>query len=108
MFKLFKGKDNNLLGNIYVVEGGTYGGDYLVLMEEKETSYIFFVLPDKTKREILIDDFDRGIELKILTFLEKLPKQVFKECKKEFSGINNNIWTSSDQFKLPAQLAGNQ
>lgn len=85
---IFK-KSNSLIGNFYVVQGGTYGGDYLVLIEETPVSYTFLVLPEKQKRLIPIEDFNRGLENKIVKLLEKLPKYVFEVCKKEFDSINN-------------------
>lgn len=88
--KLLK-KTKSLIGNFYVVEGGTYGGDYLVLMEENPLNYIFFVLPDKQRRIITKEDFDRGIENKVVKLIEKLPNYVYEVCKKEYNTINNNI-----------------
>ena len=87
--KLLK-KDKSLKGNIYVVQGGTYGGDYLVLVEESILKYNFLVLPDKLKRIIEKEDFERGIKNKVVKLIEKLPNYVFEVCKKEFDSINNN------------------
>jgi hypothetical protein len=99
---LFK-PNKSLVGNIYVVDGGTYGGDYLVLMEENALNYTFLILPDKKKRIVTREDFKRGLDNRVVKFLEKLPSFVFKECKKEYDLINKDIWTSSDQFKSQAQ-----
>lgn len=88
--KLLK-KDKSLKGNIYVVEGGTYGGDYLVMMEENALNYNFLVLPDKTRRIIEKEDFERGLQNKIVKLIEKLPNYVFEVCKKEYSDINTSI-----------------
>lgn len=104
---LFK-RQKSYIGQIFVVDGGTYAGDYLVVMEENNDSVTCLVLPDKEKRHIKKIDFERGLELKILTFLEKLPKYVLKVCKQEYDTLNNGIWTSSDLSELQAQSAGSQ
>jgi hypothetical protein len=103
---LFK-KNKSLVGNFYVVQGGIYGGDYLVLIKETATELTFLVLPDKQKRTISIEDFNRGLKNKIVKLIERLPNYVFEECKKEYDIINKDIWTLSDQYKLQAQSADN-
>lgn len=89
--KLFqKNKLSNIaISNFYVVDAGTYGGDYLVLIEQIENSLTFLVLPDMTKRVIQVEDFKRGLDNGVVNFLEKLPKSIFKTCKTQFSKINN-------------------
>lgn len=108
MIKRWLSKDKSYIGQIFVVEGGTYAGDYLVVVEEDDNVVYCLVLPDKQRREINKKDFVRGLELKIVTFLEKLPKYVLKVCKSEYNTLNNNIWTSLDLSELQAQSAGNQ
>lgn len=76
------------VGDFYVVQGGTYGGDYLMLMEKKEDGLHFFVLPDKKKRIINEKDFDRGRKNKIVEFIENVPSAVLKDCKYEYSRLN--------------------
>jgi hypothetical protein len=83
-----KPKSTHVEGNIYVVDAGTYGGEYLVLIEDLVKSYSFLVLPEKQKRVIEVEVFTRGINNKVVTFLEKLPKHVFKVCKTEYEKIN--------------------
>jgi hypothetical protein len=105
--KWFLKKKKSFVGQIFVVDGGIYAGDYLVVIEEKNDIISCLVLPDKSRRDIKQNDFKRGIDLKILTFLEKLPKYVFKVCKQEYDTLNKSIWTSSDLSELQARLADN-
>lgn len=83
----------HVVGNFYVVDAGTYGGDYLLLIEvdEQNKNYKFLALPDMKKRDITFDVFSRGIEYKVVNFIEKLPKKVFKTCKQQYEAINTSI-----------------
>ena len=106
--KWFFKDQKSYVGQIFVVDGGTYAGDYLVVMEENNDGVSCLVLPDKQKRFIKRVDFERGLDLKILTFLEKLPKYVLKVCKQEYGTLNNSVWTSSDLSELQARSADSQ
>lgn len=78
------------VSNLYVVNAGSYGGDYLVLMEVNSLSYTFLVLPDMIKRIIEKDVFLNGLEKKVVKFMEKLPNYVYKTCKSQYNSINTN------------------
>jgi hypothetical protein len=80
-------------GNIYVVDAGTYAGEYLVLMEIDcvNDNLKFMTLPDFIKRDMSFDIFNRGLSYKVVNFLETLPKNVFKTCKQQYENINTNI-----------------
>jgi hypothetical protein len=105
--KWFSKEAGSYVGQIFVIDGGVYAGEYLVVMEEKNDMVYCLVLPDKQKREIKKEDFKRGLDLKILTFLEKLPKYVLKVCKSEYNTLNKGVWTSLDQSELQAQSVDN-
>jgi hypothetical protein len=76
-------------GNSYAVESGTFCGETLVLIELKEDKLFFLCLPALTIKEITKADFDRGLENKIVKFIENLPKFAFKTCKKQYQLIQN-------------------
>ena len=88
--KLFrKNKETDIQEcNLYVVDAGTYGGDYLVLIQKQSNDLTFLVLPEIQKRTIEITVFQRGIDNGVVKFLEKLPKSIFKTCKLQFDKIN--------------------
>ena len=92
LFKKYKNKtvkkEEVTIGDFFVVQGGTYGGDYLLLMEKQNEDLYFFVLPDKVKRVIKNNDFLRGKENKIVAFLERVPNSVLKDCKIEYNRLN--------------------
>ena len=71
-------------GNSYAVESGTFCGETLVLIELKEDKLFFLCLPALTIKEITRADFDRGLENKIVKFIENLPKFAFKTCEKQY------------------------
>jgi len=81
------------IGNIYVVDAGTYGGDYLVLIESdfEKNCFSFIALPEMSKRDIEVEVFERGVAYKVVNFIEKLPQEVFETCKQQYKAINNNI-----------------
>lgn len=81
-------KEEIKVGDFFVVQSGTYGGDYLLLMEKNKDDFHFFVLPDKTKRVIKEADFLRGRENNIVAFIESVPVAILKDCKTEYSRLN--------------------
>lgn len=89
--KWFKKQNKNVFepGHIFVVGAGTYGGDYLVLIEQTLKDFIFLVLPEMQKRVIDRETFQRGIDNKVVECIEKLPAYAFNACKIQFEGINN-------------------
>lgn len=80
-------------GCIYVVDAGTYGGEYMVLMEVDLASnnLKFLILPDFQIRDITLEVFNRGLDMNIVKLLEKLPNKVYKTCKQQYDLLNNSI-----------------
>lgn len=87
IFRRNKSKEPEI-SNLYVVDAGTYGGDYLVLMDTDILRYHFLVLPDMIKRDIEKEIFNEGIKNKVVKFIEKLPSFVFNTCKSQYATIN--------------------
>lgn len=92
-FKKNKKKLIHEAGNIYVVDAGTYGGDYLVLIDTDYSNglFKFLALPDLSKRDILFETFERGVSFKVVNFIEKLPQNIFETCKQQYETINNAV-----------------
>jgi hypothetical protein len=97
-----KGKSKEIThtpGNIYVVDGGTYGGDYLVLIKTDYVNFYFLNLGNMSPQNIEFETFQRGYKNKIVKFIEKLPKYVFYTCKQQYEQINNSTHESSETNK---------
>lgn len=77
-------------GCLFVVNKGSYGGDYLVLIKKENTNFKFLVLPDLQSRDIEEEVFTRGIELEVVKFIEVLPISIFNTCKLQYEKINNS------------------
>ena len=90
--KWFKPKKDKgfKVGSFFVIDKGGFGGDYLVLIEIDNLNLKFLVLPDLEKRVIEVDVFNRGVELKVVKFIEVLPNSVFKTCKLQYEKINTS------------------
>jgi len=79
-------------GNIYVVDGGDYGGDYIVLIKTDYLNLSFLNLGNMATQTIELDTFRRGFNYGVVRYLEKLPKYVFKVCKTQYEQINNSTY----------------
>ena len=69
---------------IYAVSHGTYCGEFFVLMEEEDKCFNFLSLPSMVIRQILKDDFRRGIENAIVEPVEIIPKKYFNFLQKQY------------------------
>ncbi len=70
-------------GNLYAVHHGDYAGQMFALVNINEKSYNFLAMPDMKNIKVPTNDFDKGKE-KIIKFVEKLPKDVFKVIKAQY------------------------
>lgn len=70
------------VGDMYAVNAGTYGGMYLVAVEEKEQEYMFVTLPDRVVLNVPVSDINDGIDKDIITHVASLPDGVYAYCKK--------------------------
>jgi hypothetical protein len=61
-----------------------------VFMEKQDTEYCFLSLPDMKIRQVPIEKFDMGLKEKILDTVNKLPKDVYDTCQKQYK-INKTI-----------------
>jgi hypothetical protein len=83
---------NDLLNNMYFVNAGEKCGQFIILLEfdSKTKTYSILGLPESEAIYIIQKDINMGIEHKILDFVQKLPKDVIKDCKNEFQYRINN------------------
>jgi len=85
-------KAEKLLGSVYFVRYGDRIGQFLIFIEfvEDTNSYSLLGLPESEAVYITQQDIDKAITHKVLEFVEKLPSDVFEDCKKEFEYRANN------------------
>jgi len=79
---------------LYAITGGKYLGELFVFIEDKNDTFSFLSLPDMKIRDIPSEKFDFGIENKIIDVVEKLPKEVFEVCKKQYYK-NKTVFSST-------------
>ncbi len=81
--------ENDYEGNVYFINAGSIKGDYFLIVGKRDDlTYIFFNLtPDKegvktidVPCEVLVS----GLKNKIVDFVERLPYNIYEECKDEY------------------------
>ena len=104
--KVFK-KDKNLVKRVYAVEGGFLIGHFITMIDYNEIEKKYDVLAcklDETEPKALqIDEKDikEGIEKGVLTFIETLTRQIYRECKKEYKILKTlNILKEKNNEKI--------
>jgi len=70
--------------HVYAVCGGKYLGEMFVFMEQQDTEYYFLSLPAMQIRQVPIEKFDTGLKEKILDVVNKLPKDIYNICQKQY------------------------
>lgn len=70
---------------MYAITDGQYKGDFLVFTTNKPINqyYEMISLPELTTLSIPEDDIKKGIELKILDYVERLSRSVYNELEKQ-------------------------
>jgi len=66
---------------MYAVNRGDFAGEFFVFIKVNDNyNYEFLSLPKMLLRTVPISAFQNGVKHKIISFIEKLPKQVFSVC----------------------------
>ena len=78
-------------GCVYAVTAGRFLGELLVFIETNEKKFKFLSLPTMTIRDVPSDKFDVGIKSKIIDFVERLPKDIFTTCVKQYRKNLNTL-----------------
>ena len=87
--KFFK-RNNNLKRQVYAVEHGSLLGYFLTVIDFDEVGKKYLVLGCKMDNisskalEIPEKDMKLGIEKKLLTYVETLGRNIFRDCKREY------------------------
>lgn len=74
---LNKFKHSPKSGNIYAVNTGQYIGEFVVVVSLVKSTVNTISLPKLRVRPIPYDAFEHALNNKIMTFIEKLPVDVF-------------------------------
>ena len=79
-------QDKKLIKSMYFVKFGERTGQFLIFIDfdEETNSYSLLALPESEPVYITKTDIDKALSYKVMEFIEKLPNDVFKDCKKEF------------------------
>jgi hypothetical protein len=70
--------------HIYAVTAGDYVGQFFVYIEKVDNSYCFLTLPDMYVRYVPTQEFEDGIDKKIVDPVEKMPLEVFNICVAQY------------------------
>jgi hypothetical protein len=86
---------NDYEGNVYFINAGSVKGDYFVVVGKRdENNFIFFNLtPDKESVksiDVPSDALISGLKNKIVDFVERLPYNIYEECKNEYLKNENS------------------
>ena len=69
---------------LYVIVHGGYKGEFFVLMERADNSYIFLSLPDLQIRAVSDDDMKYALDNSIIQEIEILPDDVYTVCRAQY------------------------
>ena len=76
---------------IYAITGGYYLGELFVYIETKNSEHSFLSLPDMKIRNVPLEKFEFGLKEKIIDIVQKLPKNVYDTCIKQYNKNSANI-----------------
>lgn len=69
---------------LYAVKHGDHAGKFLAYIRSSKDAHHFLTIPGNECLEIPIADFEKGIDNKIVDFVEILPRSVFKVVKAQY------------------------
>jgi len=78
---------NKNIRSIFAVTAGDYLGQFLLCVECNSDNHVFLSLPDFNIIEVSHIEVDRGINSKILDFIERVPSKYFKECLVKYNQV---------------------
>tara|TARA_R100000005_G_C4957053_1_gene175215 strand:+ start:826 stop:1098 length:273 start_codon:yes stop_codon:yes gene_type:complete len=73
---------------LYAVKNGDYAGHFIAYISSFDDKHFFLTLPNNQKLEVPIKDFEEGLKNKLLDFVEKMPKNVWKVVKAQYDSSN--------------------
>ena len=70
---------------IYAVREGTYKGNFIVYINTNGEDYNLLMLPFNEPLTMSQNEFNSGIENKIVDYIEKLPHNVYQICCAQYN-----------------------
>jgi hypothetical protein len=71
---------------IYAVEKGQFIGEFFVYIKTLDNGeFSFLSLPKMNKRNVTSESFNTGLKNKIIVFIEKLPKPIYRLCCQQYN-----------------------
>jgi hypothetical protein len=70
---------------IYAIREGSYKGNFFVYIGQDDKNYNFLCLPDNEPVEVPKEKFNKGIQEKIVDYIEKLPHNVYEICCAQYN-----------------------
>lgn len=85
---------NNYEGNLYFINAGIYKGDYFVCVEQVEKEYVMYNLTKDAEGiqcfSVPVDVLESGVKNKIVDFVERLPYDIYLDCKEHYLKNENS------------------
>ena len=82
--------------NIYAVNHGAYKGDFLVYINSDNENHNFLTLPYNKTLSVSKQQFEDGLNNKVVDYIKKLPHNVYSVCCAQY----NETKTKSDIDRL--------
>lgn len=70
---------------IFAIRQGEYKGHFFVYINRTEDKYNFLVLPFNTTASVPVEQFNQGVDNKIVDYIEKLPNNVHEICCAQYN-----------------------
>ena len=70
---------------IYAIREGDHKASFFVYISTDETDINFLSLPHNEPISMKIEEFESGIENKIVDYIQKLPHNVYEICKAQYN-----------------------
>ena len=88
---MFKFKKNYKIPKrryLYAVKNGDHAGKFIAYIDTLKDEYCFLSIPGNDKLKIPIKDFETGIDANLVSFVEVLPKNVYKVIVAQHNCVN--------------------
>jgi|LauGreDrversion4_2_1035121.scaffolds.fasta_scaffold311215_2 hypothetical protein len=96
------------LRRIYLVQDGTYKGEWLVQVSKTVGHTVFFSLPDKQEYVIPDKEVSWAFQNKLIIPVDVLPKSIYNVCIAEYNHEKQSHSPNRRQQRSPSRALGRQ